>query len=463
MLFNVLVAVGAAATAISGPGQAALEVPPGYIVFGTALFIGNILEVYFLSLPRGSLHAPEGWRRRGVMVLTQAVYCALFAAPSMNPASPTWVFVVMFGSVIGVRALRLGAEFFATFVVAVLGTTLLTAPAWSAKALGTATYVALLCCAALHLGFRFGEARRRVLANVTTARSAAEAARAEAARLAVAMSVHDGLSGAVFVARGRAEVAPEQQPLISTALASHARGVLEQHRKPTLEAALRALPGATSLTLSLPTQWTGLDEVELEDLRAVAMELTANALRHRDHQQLRVLVELTPLRLVEVTAEGPRRIGESGGHGSRNVALRVASWGGRASLDDRDESSVARASWAPVKPDNLTWQALSLPLATLGFVPVSLVTGASFAALAFTVGCVLLGTVGSMLSARELARLDVQVKSFHEERQRAVHAAEAELTALAAAVTALEQSGDVAAFSQRVTHALHALENGARA
>lgn len=408
--FHVIVGGLVCAVACSPWGTRTLGVHPFYIVVGTCVFIANYLDAVVRTRD-GSLLQPSAATRRVILSASPLFYTGCFAAPSHHTATPAWTFLIMAGAAQGVSGAPLGGTLGILMSLAGLGFHLLAGPEitpLSMLAAALASGLAWLCAAGAQRMTRTAvalEARAEVVDAL------AEEAREDTRRLAAAMSLHDGLSGMLFGLRARLETATSSGELRAPieAFVRRARELLAPTRGAAL---LRPLLRELSDTYAVPLEIEGelspdLDELEARDLAFSAIELTSNALRHRNPERVRVTISCGARRSVRVEAMGGQQptTAAGGGRGTRHLVLRARSWGGSYTHEERATFGVSSVSWPrPGQRLGPGWVGIAMPLAASSFGAVVWAAEASTLATVFVIVCIALTTIGSALTVQSMRR-----------------------------------------------------------
>lgn len=382
----------------------------GQRAHGVSLVVLAVLTVVFIvdhldaarRIRDGSMFVPSAWPRRLVAFVVPMLYTASFGAPSRYLAAPTWAFYAMGGVARGLGGSRIDAASVATVFACALGLHLATATV-SAASIAAALAVATLACLTHVLGERMVLRALEVEQQLETADALASAAQEEAQHQAVAMSLHDGLSGLVFGLRAKLESLTDLEPLRPEVAsvcerAREALAPLSAHRM--LEPALRDLERTYGVPLSIRADaLDGLRPLEASDLTFSALELTANTLRHGKPSKVLVEVTTGAERCVRVTAFDAGPLASSvPGRGSRHLELRARSWGGSAERFTEGAAVVSVIRWpSPERRAGPGWLSLAIPasasllawlvvvgdapLESFGFVVVGVVLSATVVAL----------------------------------------------------------------------------------
>ncbi len=459
-------------------GRRAHGVEPTYLVLATTLFIVDHVEAA-ARIRDGSMFLPDAWSRRALAFVAPMIYTAAFAAPSSYTAAPTWAFLAMGGVARGVGGYRLDRSFFLTIVLSGLGFHLLAAPQPSPISVAAAAAASLLACLSGVLGQRMVRLVLELEARARVADELAEAAREEARRLAAAMSLHDGLSGLVFGVRAKLDVTDEPGAVRDAVLTlmQRTRELLAPvGGSLALGPALSDLSGVYGIPVvlrgSVPS---GLRPLEANDLAFSALELTANALRHRRPEKVIVELAAVPARAAIVRAIGgtaePARVAREG-RGSRHLLLRAQSWGGSSERVEGESEGISTVTWpAPRARPGPGWLGIAIPVSASLFGLVVWVGDAPIFALSFVgVGVVMsAGVVG--LGAQALRAKSAHIEQRAQAREAALegpHGAgpeghfEATLSALRASAVAGDPGqvrAQLVAFTEALQSLLRALES----
>jgi signal transduction histidine kinase len=391
-------------------GRALLGVDPLYLTLVTVAFSVDLVELA-RRVADGALFRADAWPRRLLTVFVLFTYTSSFAAPSTIEASPAWAFFVMAGAVAGLIGTGLGPGFATVLLVSGPGFHLLAAPSVTPLSLGVSLGAAFFSGLAALLGRSIArlaielelraEARSLVMAE----------ARADARRLAGAMSLHDGLSGMLFAVRAQLESA-EQVDTVRAPIDEVVRRardlVLPMSTLPDVPMALRRVAALHGVPLTVVGAPPDTDPVEASDLAFGALELVANALRHREVSSLSVTFHRGADHGLSVRADGPlssRATIGSGGRGTRHLALRARAWGGTSTRTDEPSCSVAEMRWPkPTERIGPLWVAFLVPMSALPFVALFSSADATAERLAYVATVAVLTSVGLAYDARALRR-----------------------------------------------------------
>lgn len=440
---HAVTAVAVLGAASTDTGLELLGVHPFYLLVFTFLFVLDHVEAA-LRIRDGSLFARDRGVRRGLAFVVPVLYTACFAAPSSIPAVPTWAFLAMGGVARGLGGYRIDRTFVLSIVSCGVGLHLLTCPSLSVLSVAAALFATAAACLA---GYAGRQMITRALSLQRRARVAAElAAEARERRrdLAVAMSLHDGLSGMLFGLRAKLEQASDVAEVRSVARAfvGRARELLaSMSDSVALGAALRDLSSTYGVPVVLDEHMAGVTPLEESDLAFSAMELTANALRHGKPSRVAVRVAAGPVREVVVRAEGSGGLGAmslSGatGRGTRHLELRARSWGGSYTVQDVGSDRVSTVRWPSPRAE--TWPrglVLATPASASAFGLVVWAGEPDPRTLLFVVVCVLLSAAMVGLGAWSLRT------TAHEiDRQAGARGAQLRSDRAAIAASGLEEA-----------------------
>jgi len=344
--------------ALTDTGRELLGVHPFYLVVFTFLFVLDHVEAG-ARIRDGSLFSKERWPRRGLAFVVPVLYTACFAAPSSIPAVPTWAFLAMGGVARGLGGYRIDRTFMLSIAACGIGFHLLTCPSLSALSVGAAACATGIACLAGYAGHRMIERALALQNRLRVAADLAAEAREQKRTLAVAMSLHDGLSGMVFGVRAKLEHAADlgEARGAARALLSRARELLAPISElVALDTALRDLSLTYGVPVALDARTDDASALEGNDLTFSAIELAANAMRHGKPTRVSVRVTAGPVREVVVTAVGggplsPSTASEKPGRGTRHLELRAKSWGGSYTIEHVGSDRISAVRWpAPVAP-----------------------------------------------------------------------------------------------------------------
>ncbi len=405
-------------------GQEALEVAPSYLVLAAILFIVDHTEAS-ARIRDGTFFASSSELRRALAFVAPMIYLASFAAPSRQPASPMWAFLLMGGVVRGITGYTVNRAFVITTFACGLGYHLLAAPMLTPLSIAAAALASALSCLFGVVGERMVARALAMEARARDAEALVAAAREESRRLSAAMSLHDGLSGLVFGIRAKldANAPPESVRPSVRAMMQRARELLASFGGPlTLRPALQELAEVYGTPVeiegSLPA---GLSPLEAHDLGFSALELTANCLRHGHPERVHVRLTGYPRRSVEVRAlKGVASSSPTGrGRGARHLALRAASWGGTYQHREQDGDAVCSVSWpAPQRHPGPGWLGIATPLAASAFGVLVWIGGASALSLGFMVTGVCFSGLLLGLGAQSLRTAASRVQTQTQRREQ---------------------------------------------
>jgi signal transduction histidine kinase len=406
--FHVIVAVLVCAVGCSAWGTRTLGVHPFYIAIGTFVFVVELVDAV-RWVRDGSLFRPPAALRRVLTSVSPLLYTACFAAPSHHIATPAWTFLIMAGAAQGIVGVSVGWTLGLSSVLFGLGFHLLAGTEitpLSTLAAALASGLTWLCAAGAQ---RMTRTAVTLEARAAVVDALAEEAREDTRRLAAAMSLHDGLSGMLFGLRARLETATSSGELRAPveAFVRRARELLAPTRGAAL---LRPLLRELSDTYAVPLEIVGelspdLDELEARDLAFSTIELTSNALRHRNPERVRVTISCGARRSVRVEAMGGQQptSAAGGGRGTRHLDLRARSWGGSYTHEERATFGVSSVSWPrPGQRLGPGWVGIAMPLAASSFGVVVWAGEASTLATVFVMICIVLCAVGAALSVQSL-------------------------------------------------------------
>lgn len=328
-------AVALAASIAAPPIAAGLGLDPIPVLVHLLLH-AIVYATCVLVVGHERLCRPSWWPVRLVDHVARLSVASAFGAAAHAPLSPMWSLVLLFGLIWG-HAVPHDPVVVALIVVVPLSIRVLWAPAGSVDVdasmgvIGVSLLAVALYGSSSRAARRIRSDRRRAEAE----RAILHAAREETASLRAAMSLHDGLSGALYVARRRARTSsPEEAASIARGCIARMREVMEDIQRGGLGRDARS-------TVALERALTSAREIgrvhkvgamppveQHADLAFIVTELAANARRHGGGE---LLVELrherrgTVLRARSSFVPGAR-VGN--GRGLRNVRLRAEGHGG---------------------------------------------------------------------------------------------------------------------------------------
>lgn len=447
---HAVTAVAVLAAASTDTALELLGVHPFYLIMFTFLFVLDHVEAA-LRIRDGSLFARDRGVRRGLAFVVPVLYTACFAAPSSIPAVPTWAFLAMGGVARGLGGYRIDRTFVLSMAACGVGLHLLTCPSLSVLSVAAALFATVVACVAGYAGRRMITRALMLQRRAQVAGELAVEARERRRELAVAMSLHDGLSGMLFGLRAGLEKAAHVAEVRSNARAFVGRAselLASMSESVALGSALRELSSTYGVPVVLDEHTDGLTPLEESDLAFSAMELTANALRHGKPSRVSVRVAAGPVREVVVTAEGAGGLAapSSGarGRGTRHLDLRARSWGGSYTVQDVGPDRVSTVRWpsprAEVWPRGLV---LATPASASAFGLVVWAGEPDPRTLLFVVVCVLLSAAMVGLGAWSL-------RTTAREIDRQVGARGAKLRGDRAAIAASGLEEAVVAFREAV-------------
>ena len=393
-------------------GRALLGVDPVYLTLATVAFSVDLVELA-RRVADGALFLAGAWPRRLLTALVLFTYTASFGAPSTLEASPAWAFFVMAGAVAGLIGTGIGPGFAAILLVSGPGLHLLAAPSITPLSLAVSLGATFFSGLAALLGRAIARLAIEVESRAEARALVMAEARADARRLAAAMSLHDGLSGMLFSVRAQLESAERVDAVRAPIheVVRRARDlVLPMSNLPDLPAALDRLAAVHGVPLTRIGTPPDADPVEASDLAFGALELVANALRHREVSSLSVTFLRGAVHGISVRAEGPLSSRPSAsvassGRGTRHLALRARAWGGTSTRTDAPTASVAEMRWPkPAQRVGPLWVALLVPFSALPFVGLFFSADASPERLVYVAVVAVLTSAGLAYDARALRR-----------------------------------------------------------
>ena len=470
LAYHVIVAILVAAVATWRPVRDVLQVHPAHIIVTTTLFCLQIIISRVIATQ--NFYAPTAWLPRALGHFISWTYCASFAAPSANPVSPAWVFLVLVGLVLGQAATRLAPEWVAMAYLSSVGYHVVAAPQVTWLSLASAFSAGTLALLGTSLILRVRNRRSGNLKAVEANTELAAIARADAKRLAASMTLHDGLSGALFVTRATLDRTSDQQTAQQAldALIQRGRVVVGDivETASELELRLKTSAGPTPISCSVDAAFDQLDAVERMDVRFIALEQLNNALRHRVPERIEVQVKVASLREVSTTCVGVRRGDSAGtGQGLRNVALRASGWHGSSGLDDGERQSLAWARWGAGPTHHLGRWVVG-GILVMAIVPLAWAPQQSLGLVAFCSACALLAAGGQIQAWRELNELARRERQARDSRVMAERLGLERLNSLRQGLAALEAGrtktvGEMRTalvqFSEQVTEIVRSIES----
>lgn len=339
-------------------------VVPGAVYVATLAFVLEVVAVSFLvSYERYVASAPV----RALDALVTVAYCCVFGAASTLDVSPGYAFALPVAVNHAIMLVHRRPWLLVTSGLVPLAMRVLVVPDPSTESLVAALVVgALTSASTLLLGLRHEREHALRLAFEEAAAHVAERRRSIRGLLA-AMSLHDGLSGAVLVLEAKLAEAARYEDVRAAV-----RGIVDRSR------ALAAGTGPRTLDAlrdELPTvaAWLGhrcdvtvdpaadaLPAAERRDVAELAWEAAMNAVRRRRdaHVVLRVSIDEDVRITCRVGAEGDEAPAPAGtGRGLRYASMRAMRRGGDAGLEP-DGTFVARWPRSPSPP--LAGRALAL-------------------------------------------------------------------------------------------------------
>jgi signal transduction histidine kinase len=280
------------------------------------------------------------WPVRLVSYAATAGAAVSFSAASSLELSPAWMAYVLFAVYIS----RVASEGWAIALAIALPAPLihaLGAPLVSGRSMAVAVLMAALAVL-LHLfSTRISVLGQRRREQARAHEQLAEAAGERAAALRVAMSLHDGLSGALFAARQRVARAADDDAAVAAARHFLLRvqgvlGVITAHGDdPESSARDLALKLGVRLELVVRGDLTKLPVLDRDDLRELLGELVANAAVHGSPDVLLAVRLMVKRGKLTIKARFPGWDGERvrTGRGLRNIEWRAKSHGGSLRLE----------------------------------------------------------------------------------------------------------------------------------
>jgi hypothetical protein len=349
-------------------GALAIAVDPKHLIVANILSeTFHAVNVWLIRPER--IHHARLWPYRAFCFVIMLPTLAVYGAASQLDVSPGWI-VALDAPLLFAPALA-GSRFLAALLLVepvLLRLVFVSRP--SLSSLGVALLAGALCV------WLYRARSRRVLAvRALEARARADDEmsaqfKEQARELDVAMSLHDGLSGALFAARQKASriAAPEELLAIGRRAALQVRGVLggirmrsagdlDARRLETLLVAHARLLELRGSVRVVAQRRAPADE--LLDVRDLAFEALANAASHRGARRFELAVLFAPERTSVVCrgfdGDGARDPGpavprEARGRGLRNATLRVSSRGGSFTLGETAGGSVLEVTWPAFEP-----------------------------------------------------------------------------------------------------------------
>lgn len=338
--------------ALSPPGQRWFGVAPLPLVVFTVLHAALYAHGVWVLGPG----AQSGllWKRRALALAATAAVASVYGACSTNSASPAYAVVIAAAMVFGQTApgSALVAAMLCVVPVAERAVFVSSASASSlAIAVTAGAASATMYWTVSARSVRLLELRTRVASTGLLTDLAA----AREAQLKVAMSLHDGLSGALFAARRRAASAGDTEQVIRVGRnlllrayeAIHtchggASGVAAELES-SLQGVARALgvPGRIAVKGGERT----LPADEMGDVRDIALEAVANAARHEVAEiELRIQFAANEVR-IECQTLNAANTEPGTGRGFRNTLLRAKSRGGDAKWGGSPERFASTVRW----------------------------------------------------------------------------------------------------------------------
>lgn len=338
--------------ALSPLGHRWFGVYPWPLLAFTVLHAGLYAYGVFVLGARGL--CGKRWKLRAFDFASTAAVAAAYGACSESPASPAYAVLIAAGLVFGQTAPGNRLMAAGLFVIPVAERAWLI-PSPSPASLGVAA-AAGAAAAAMYWTVSARSVRLLQLRTQVASTSAlTDLAASREAQLKVAMSLHDGLSGALFAARRRAANAQgsEQVVQIGRSLllrayeAVHTYHGSAPHLASELESSLQGVARALGVpgTVIVSSSGRELPADEVEDVRDIALEAIANAARHEVASfDLRVELGQTDV-LIECQTLRAANTDPGTGRGFRNTLLRAQSRGGDAKWAGSAERFVSTARW----------------------------------------------------------------------------------------------------------------------
>ncbi|MEO8903925.1 MAG: hypothetical protein ABI488_16515 [Polyangiaceae bacterium] len=320
--------------ALSPPGKRWFGVEPLPLLTFTLLHAALYAHGVWVLGP-GAQSGPR-WKRRALGLFVTAALAAAYGACSSSVASPAYAMLLAGAMVFGRTAP--GSVLVAAALVAIPGAErVVFIRSASVESLGVAT-AAGAAAALMYWAVSVRSARLlRLLTQVASTSALTDLAASRQAQLKVSMSLHDGLSGALFAARRRATNAANTDQVVQIGRslllrAYEAIRIGHGGATPGLESELQGVAAALGVRGSITVHGSpaALPHDELDDVRDIALEAIANAARHEVAElQLRVAVGGTGVS-IDCQTLGASNTEPGTGRGFRNILLRAKSRGGDA-------------------------------------------------------------------------------------------------------------------------------------
>ncbi len=394
------------------------------------------------------------WKRRALAILVTAAVAAAYGACSASPASPAYAVLIAGAMVFGQTAPG-NVLLAAALVLIPVAERAVFVRSASAASLGIAA--AAGAAAALMYGAVSARSARllRLRTQVASTSALTDLAASRQAQLKVAMSLHDGLSGALFAARRRATNTDSAEQVVQVGRnlllrAYEAVRVDHGSAAPELEAELQGVAAALGVRGGITVHGSPgtLSSDELGDVRDIALEAIANAARHEVAQlQLRVSISGTEVSIASQTLRASNT--EPGtGRGFRNILLRAksrggdATWGGNAAKFESNVHWPAGEVFRALPPGRL-----ALELAAAATFAVALgVLNHSLQALVAPAIALVFGWYVCLQAGQRLERAQGELSGARAQRRAAeqtpvLHAVD---SFLASPLTQLEQAASAA-------------------
>ena len=334
---TVFTSLALAGFALSPPGQRWFGVASLPLVSFTVLHAS--LYAYGVWVLGPGAQSGLRWKRRAFAVLSTTAVAAVYGACSTNPASPAYAVVIAAAMVFGQTAPNNALLAAALCVVPAAERAVFVASA-SPGSLAIAV-IAGFASAAMYWTVSARSVRLLELRTQVASTSAlTDLAAAREAQLKVAMSLHDGLSGALFAARRRAANADGAEQVIRVGRSLLLRAYEAIHTchgsasglATELESALQGVARALGVPgrIVVKSGERTLPADEMDDVRDIALEAIANAARH-EVADLELRIELGSSEVcIECKTSAASNTEPGTGRGFRNTLLRAKSRGGDA-------------------------------------------------------------------------------------------------------------------------------------
>ncbi|MBL8953411.1 MAG: hypothetical protein JNK82_21735, partial [Myxococcaceae bacterium] len=290
-----------------------------------------------------------GWLRF-ICVVSQVSGGFIYGASSTLEVSPAWVFALAVAHLAAQYELHKSRWLMALFIALAPLLHVALAPHVTVLSFTTAVLVGLTAAVVLEvLGRRAAETASLDSTEPLGAREL-DARQRLLSRVAIAMAVHDQLSGLLVGGRMKLKRAKTWGDVADAiaALLGRAKGLLDDRPAPSgqLAESLRTAVEAHGAALDLRVeQRRPLDPAEEADLRDLVSEASVNAARSGSpvvQVHVEVLEEGISV-LCTGSGTGPRAPGE--GRGLRNMRLRSWARGGTFSFEANEAGSTLRVHW----------------------------------------------------------------------------------------------------------------------